>query len=161
MMESDTAEATQDAAATAQRMIDLLLEVLAPLHAEIADEADIQARLQTILSRREGDAAQDRSTDFDSSGHRAFGEEESAPTLTEVAPPESEAALATWFALTDLFDRLGPERLAAVDQQTDFRRLPPDVLQAIEIHLDDPRLSSVGKILAIAQVLLGQRFTQQ
>ncbi len=154
MIEPDTAEATQDASATAQRVIDLLLEVLEPLDASAVaeDEADALAELRQTLSQRDGEVTRDA---------RLTPGSGSTPTLSEVSPQQEEQALASWFALNDLFDRLGPERLAAVDQQTNFRQLSQDILQAIDIHLDDPGLSSVGKILAIAQVLLGQRFTQQ
>lgn len=144
MTETDTVEATQHAAVTAQRTIHLLLEVLGPLISDSRDAAeptgDDRDKLQAILSRPEGDLA---------------------PTLKAVSPEEGKDALDTWFALNDLFDRLGPERLAAVEEQTDFQQLPQDVLQAIDMHLDDQRLSSLGKILAIGQVLFGQRFTQQ
>jgi hypothetical protein len=117
--------------------------VLAPLISDSGDTeaaGDDRAKLRAILSRPEDDLG---------------------PTLTAVSSEEGNDALDTWFALSDLFDRLGPERLAAVETQTDFQQLPQDVLQAIDMYLDDQRLSSLGKVLAIGQVLFGQRFTQQ
>lgn len=143
MIELERVEAEQDVTATAHRMFHLLLEVLGPLSPDLSAESATPDRehLAAILGEETTEVA--------------GGE------LAHVSAQEEEETLHTWHALNGLFERLGPARIAGVERQTDLRQLPQDVVQAIDMHLDDERLSNLGKILAISHLLLGETYPNQ
>ena len=47
-----------------------------------------------------------------------------------------------------------------VEEQTVLTELPGDLLDSIQLHLEDDRLSAPGKVLSIARVLLGHSATE-
>ena len=149
-----------DTEATAQRLLALVFDVFrtfdpaAPAQdGGAADDPEVARRqLRRLLEPPDTSGEPEEST---SSLH---------PVQSEFHPVQAETevdALQTWVVLNQLFDQLGPGQLAAVESQTDLRALPREVVQAIDMHLDDERLSSFGKILRIGRLLLGQGFPSQ
>ena len=59
-------------------------------------------------------------------------------------------------AIQRVIEALGPENVIYLEDQTRFSELPMEVLDAIEILLEDSRLSTPGKILEIGRILLGE-----
>jgi len=57
-------------------------------------------------------------------------------------------------ALSFVVEQLGLENIIWVEEQTRLAELPVEVLDAIELRLDDDRLSVAGKILEIVRILL-------
>lgn len=158
----------EEVQATAERMLQLLLDVLQPLDPDpgaspkdASLEASTSRTVQAQTPETDVPSTQDKDAVGDLLQRLMNQDRPPGPHLTAVSDTTQQETLHTWTALQDLFDRLGPGRLAAIEQQTDIHEIPADVLQAIEMHLDDERLSSLGKVLAIGHLLLGQAFPHQ
>jgi hypothetical protein len=73
---------------------------------------------------------------------------------SNASPAERSESMRMVRALTFVTEQLGPENIFWVEEQTRLAELPVAVLDAIELRLDDDRLSVPGKILEIVRILL-------
>lgn len=177
-----------DTQETAQRMLVLLLDVLRPFESDLSgqdnsadivhaegDDTDSTRHRTTDLEDPTAEAAAPWKTQaedpegirqqlkhlLDSPTETGAPAEERLASLQPVEAATEMETLQTWLTLSQISDRLGPAQLAGIERQTDLQALPGEVLQAIEMHLDDDRLSSFGKVLRIGHLLLGQGFPSQ